>query len=61
MTKLRRGDKVKDRYGKVSEVRGQIGSTVYLADGNWIHRTKCWKLETFYSAELGRRVTIPED
>jgi len=58
MTKVKRGDKVIDRYGKVFGVRGQIGNTIYLENGEWIHAANCWKL--FWSRALGC-VTIPQD
>jgi hypothetical protein len=33
MTKAKRGEKVRDRYGVTHEVRGQIGNTVYVERG----------------------------
>ena len=45
--RLQRGDKVRDRYGKVHEVMHQIGTTVYLYGCSvpWIHRSNCTKVE----------------
>lgn len=45
MKQATHGQKVRDNYDEVHEVRGQIGTTVYLTDGSWIHRTKCWLLD----------------
>jgi len=53
MKRLKKGEKVKDRYGNVYTVRGQVGDTVYLEvhpsdkvtlQRAWIHRTKCFRL-----------------
>lgn len=45
MTRVKRGEKVRDRCGRTHEARGQIGNTVYLVDGTWIHRSNCWRLD----------------
>ena len=53
MKQLKKGEKVRDRYGNVYTVRGQIGNMVYLETVPsdkitlqlaWIHRTKCFRL-----------------
>ena len=42
MRLLKLGEKVMDLYSSVHTVDRQEGNTVYLSDGTWIHRTKCY-------------------
>ena len=42
--RYRRGDKIRDNHGLVHEVYQQVYNTVYLVEGGWIHRTKCWPI-----------------
>ena len=42
--RLQKGDKVRDRYGKVHEVRFHEGTMVYFADGTWAHMDKVHKV-----------------
>ena len=42
---VKKGDRVKDFYGKIHTVAIQIYSTVYTNDGEWIHREKCTLLD----------------
>ena len=48
MTDFKQGDKVVDRYGQIREVHHQSDTIVYFTDGQWTHRTKCWKAEMGY-------------
>ena len=43
--KLKRGEKVRDRYGVTHTAALQIGNTVYLDNGEWIHRSNCVRLD----------------
>ena len=45
MIDLKRGDMVRDCYGKIAEVMEQVGTTVYLYDGTRAHRTKVFRVD----------------
>lgn len=64
MRRLKRGEKVLDRYGTVHTVDRQEGNTVYLTTRKtdkisfqmgWIHRTKCYPLSRRTEREASRR------
>ena len=47
MDKLNRGDKIRDRYGKIHTVLRQDDNTVYTytCGAEWIHRSNCWRVK----------------